>query len=56
MNDRIEELLEEIKKEITGIKKEKIPMDIKACIKKIEEIEHILRNNCPVFKKLEKEK
>ena len=56
MDNKIEELLEEIKKEIPGIKKEKDSIDVEACIKRIEEIECKLRNNCPVFKKLEKEK
>ena len=56
MTTRIEELLEEIKKEIPEIKKEKGSIDVEACIKRIEEIECMLRNNCPVFKKLNKEK
>ena len=56
MTTRIEELLEEIKKEIPSIKKEKSSINVENYIKKIEEIEHILKKHCPIFKNRNEDK
>jgi len=57
MANRIKELLEEIKTELPEMKKQnKKDINIEMCIKKIEELECLLKTECPVFRKLYKDK